>query len=105
MMEKCFICDVSLPDSPAPVTCVKCELNLRFCHPDHLLLHSPSALATCLPFTITTDPRYGRLLVAGRDIAPGELVIAETALAWGPHHIRGKLGCTELSASAPSTRD
>ena len=53
------------------------------------------AAADCLPWSIETSPEYGRYLVASRDIQPGELVLAETALCWGPSHHTSSSLCLE----------
>ena len=47
------------------------------------------------PWRVVSSGEYGRYLVATRDISPGELVLTDQALVWGPQHSATNLLCLE----------
>ena len=47
------------------------------------------------PWRVLSSGEYGRYLVASRDISPGELVLTDQALVWGPQHSATNLLCLE----------
>ena len=42
---------------------------------------------------VTTCFRYGRYMVAAKDIAPGEIILTEEPLTWGPYTTNNVLVC------------
>ena len=98
MVQPCFICSSSSGDEH--VQCLRCSDSPFFCCNDHLLLHHPQD--QCLPFSIQFSEDSGRFLVASRDISPGELVLSEKSLIWGPNHT-DDLVCLECLTSVTET--
>ena len=49
---------------------------------------------SCVPWRVERSAEYGRYLVANRDIRPGELVLQDQAVCWGPEHSSSLL-CVE----------
>ena len=88
---KCYLC-TGFVNGDDLFQCPNCEAHPVFCSASHLALHSPDNV--CLPWTISSNDQYGRYLVAARDISPGELVVVEKAVSWGPNHSPDRL-CLE----------
>ena len=42
---------------------------------------------------IERDERFGRYMVANRDILPGQLILAEEPIVWGPNTTNRNLVC------------
>ena len=55
-----------------------------FCSDQHRALHEDGG--QCLPFLVTSRAGVGRCVMAARDIAPGQLIFREEAVAIGPNH-------------------
>lgn len=72
----CFLCGAASTSA-----CAHCG-KASFCGAAHQRLHRLSD--ACLPFRVAVSPVKGRCLVAVRDIAPGELVLADASAANGP---------------------
>ena len=95
MTESCYLCCRAVP-SPQ-WRCERHETARVFCSENHLRLHRPGQADNddCLPWSIQTSAQYGRYLVASRDIQPGELVLVEAAVSWGPDHHTSRPLCLE----------
>ena len=106
----CYLCCRAL--SSLQFRCENHQPARLFCSENHLNLHKPGqgeckaslssllssllvAAADCLPWSIEASPQYGRYLVASRDIQPGEEVLQEEALCWGPQHAATASLCLE----------
>ena len=50
-------------------------------------------LATTHLWRIERDERFGRYMVATRDILPGQLIFAEEPIMWGPNTTNRNLVC------------
>ena len=96
----CFLCGKS-----AFVECQECH-QAWFCSPEHLEeLHQPPK---CFPIKVASSEAVGRYLVATRDLAPLDLVLADTATPQGPPHdtMVVCLGCLRpINPSGQATED
>ena len=57
------------------------------------------------PWSVRSHPEYGRYLVASRDIQPGQLVLREDCLVWGPNTGLGRLVCVECLCDVEVRQD
>ena len=72
----------------------KCSLcGQAVCQGDLRLHTNPEVEDHCFPWRVENLPGCGRVLIATRDIAPFELVIADSALALVPNDVPVCLGC------------
>ncbi|XP_057320206.1 SET domain-containing protein SmydA-8-like [Microplitis mediator] len=86
------ICEVC--KSEAKHRCTGCKIKF-YCGAAHQRDDWPQHKLTCRPWEINESPELGKHLIATRDLNPGDLVIAETPLVWGParHIERVCVGC------------
>ncbi|KAH0561579.1 SET domain-containing protein SmydA-8-like [Cotesia glomerata] len=75
---KCGVCQ-----SEAKHRCTGCKTKF-YCSAAHQRDDWPSHKLTCRSWRVNTSPELGNHLIAARDLNPGDLVIAETPLVWGP---------------------
>ncbi|XP_060523200.1 uncharacterized protein LOC132700097 [Cylas formicarius] len=68
---------------PAALKCSACKLA-SYCGKEHQKSHWKDHRAVCRPFEIVVDPDIGRCLVATRDLKPGDLILTENPLVFGP---------------------
>ncbi|KYB26114.1 SET domain-containing protein SmydA-8 [Tribolium castaneum] len=87
--NRCEVCE-----KPALHKCGKCH-NAHYCDKKHQREHWKQHKSVCQPFKICEDAVLGRHLVATRALKPGEVVIQEAPLIWGPSYnsIPVCLGC------------
>ncbi|CAH1964733.1 unnamed protein product [Acanthoscelides obtectus] len=78
MGDKCAECG-----EPAELKCSACKL-VSYCGKEHQKKDWKNHKAVCRPFEILEDPVLGKCLVATRDIKPGDIVMAEYPLVYGP---------------------
>uniref|UniRef100_A0A6P7GLW2 SET domain-containing protein SmydA-8-like n=1 Tax=Diabrotica virgifera virgifera TaxID=50390 RepID=A0A6P7GLW2_DIAVI len=78
MSEKCEICE-----EPSELKCSACKL-VSYCCKDHQKQGWKAHKPLCRPFEIQEDPVIGKCLVATRDIKPGDLILSECPLVYGP---------------------
>ncbi|XP_055598472.1 SET domain-containing protein SmydA-8-like [Uranotaenia lowii] len=88
------ICPVC--NQPAKKRCSGCS-SAYYCSVDHQRQDWKHHKNVCHPFKICSDERYGRYLVATKDIKAGEVVLKESPLVQGPAQITGPVcvGCLE----------
>ena len=88
-MSCCFICP-----SPCLETCPRCE-RVQYCL-EHSQYHRDTE--QCFPYTVSHAEGVGRLLLASRDIHPGDVIFREEALVTGPGKTTRPvcLGCLDL---------
>ncbi|KAI4456979.1 set and mynd domain containing arthropod-specific member 4 isoform a [Holotrichia oblita] len=87
--SKCEICQ-----KPAPQKCSGCH-TVHYCSKEHQKVAWKSHRKVCKPFMICEDEFLGRYLVATKPLKPGDVVIKEDPLIWGPSQITVPvcLGC------------
>ncbi|KAJ8981905.1 hypothetical protein NQ317_007297 [Molorchus minor] len=85
----CEICQ-----KPASQKCGKCH-SVYYCSKEHQKNGWKVHKKLCKPFKICHDETLGRHLVATKDIKPGDIILQEPALIWGPSQITVPvcLGC------------
>lgn len=90
--SKCNVCE-----KPALQKCGGCH-SVHYCSREHQKADWKSHKKMCKPFKVCTDEIFGRHLVALRDIKPGEIVLQERPLIWGPSQITVPvcLGCGNI---------
>ena len=74
--ETCFLCPASWEEE-----CEFCEMSVRYCR-EHKILHRRDSY--CHLYTVDQLEGVGRIMVAGRDIEPGEVVYREVEMVVGP---------------------
>lgn len=77
-MTACFLCG----SVESLSMCEKCGL-CWFCG-DHEAMHRTGENKSCFPFKIERRRNVGRVVVASRDIQPGELILTDKAISHGP---------------------
>lgn len=75
---KCAECN-----EPAELKCSGCKL-VSYCCKDHQKKHWKEHKALCRPFEIAKDPELGQCLIATRDLKPGDLILVENPIVFGP---------------------
>ena len=78
-MRDCAVCGV-----PASTWCGGCG-NVSYCSATCQKKNWPGHKAACQPTKTLTSPDLGNYLVAGRDLAPGDLLLDEDVAVLGPH--------------------
>lgn len=78
MSEKCEVCG-----EPSELKCSACKL-VSYCGKEHQKQGWKDHKISCKPFEIQTDPVYGKCMVATRDIKPGDIILTELPLVYGP---------------------
>ncbi|XP_046657363.1 SET domain-containing protein SmydA-8-like [Daphnia pulicaria] len=80
--ELCAVCC-----SKASQICGGCA-QVFYCAKDHQKQHWPIHKSQCKPYKIVCDQKFGRFMVASKNIRPGEIIFRDKALITGP-----KQGC------------
>ncbi|CAH1164666.1 unnamed protein product [Phyllotreta striolata] len=78
MGEKCAECG-----APSELKCSACKLA-SYCSKEHQKQHWKNHKTACRPFEIQVDPLIGKCLVATRDIKPGDVILSELPIVYGP---------------------
>nr|XP_023028068.1 protein msta-like [Leptinotarsa decemlineata] len=88
----CAVCQ-----KPAGHKCGGCH-NVYYCSKEHQKSGWKSHKKQCRPFKITSNDILGRFLKATKDIKPGEIVLQENPLIWGPSQttVPVCLGCCKF---------
>jgi hypothetical protein len=73
--------------------------TLPLYHSTTLPIYRPPGLDRCLPYRVAHRPGVGRVLVAVRDVKPGELAILDRAISVLPENQPVCLGCLCLLRS------
>ncbi|CAH1119383.1 unnamed protein product [Phaedon cochleariae] len=79
--KKCEVCQ-----KQASHKCGGCH-NVYYCCKEHQRSGWKSHKNQCRPYKVCTDDILGRHLVATKDIKPGDLVLQEPPLIWGPAQV------------------
>jgi hypothetical protein len=75
---KCGVCD-----NEAKSRCAGC-FQMFYCSREHQKQDWNVHKTTCSPIKVKTCEKFGRYYVATRDIKPGEIVLRESPLVFGP---------------------
>jgi len=67
----------------ATLKCGNCKREF-YCGRSHQSEDWPRHRSACSAWKVDHDPDLGRHLLATRDLAPGDVIISETPLVWGP---------------------
>ncbi|KAG5318785.1 MSTAA protein, partial [Pseudoatta argentina] len=81
----------------ATLKCGSCRREF-YCDKSHQSQDWPRHRSTCSGWEIGRDSVLGRHLLATRDLAPGDVILTETPLVWGPSthtNQRVCVGCSE----------
>ncbi|EFN78851.1 SET domain-containing protein SmydA-8 [Harpegnathos saltator] len=85
------VCPVCGKD--ATLKCGNCRREF-YCDKSHQSRDWPRHKSLCCAWEIGQDPQLGRHLLAARDLAPGDVILSEVPLAWGPSiHARDQRLC------------
>lgn len=77
----------------ATLKCGNCRREF-YCDKSHQSQDWPRHKSTCNAWQISHSSDLGRHLLATRDLAPGDVVLSETPLVWGPSiHNSGQRVC------------
>lgn len=76
--QKCAECQ-----KPAELKCSACKL-VTYCCKDHQKKHWKQHKNICKAYEVITSKEVGRCLVASRDLNPGDVIINELPLVYGP---------------------
>ncbi|RZB39814.1 msta, isoform B-like [Asbolus verrucosus] len=68
---------------PAELKCSACKL-VSYCNKEHQKKHWKTHKLLCRPYEIISTKEVGRCLVATRDLNPGDLILSELPLVYGP---------------------
>ncbi|KAL3272852.1 hypothetical protein HHI36_014313 [Cryptolaemus montrouzieri] len=68
---------------PAELKCSGCKM-VSYCSKDHQKKHWKQHKALCRPFEIGETAEIGKCLIATRDLNPGDLILVEQPLVYGP---------------------
>lgn len=97
-VHKCAECQ-----QPAELKCSGCKL-VWYCNQGHQKSNWKIHKTICRPYTIEQTPQLGRFLVATRDIQPGDLILTELPLVFGPRPYpieEGPVPCVGCSKLVP----
>ncbi|XP_055372325.1 SET domain-containing protein SmydA-8 [Condylostylus longicornis] len=88
-VNRCAICQIE-----SKLRCSNCNF-VYYCSAAHQKQDWKQHKQQCHPFIIKSNEKYGRYLVASRNIRAGEIVLKEKALVSGPSQITGPvcIGC------------
>jgi len=67
----------------ATLKCGSCRREF-YCDKSHQSQDWPRHKSMCCAWRIDRDSDLGRHLLADRDLAPGDVILSETPLVWGP---------------------
>ncbi|KAL1497645.1 hypothetical protein ABEB36_008568 [Hypothenemus hampei] len=68
---------------PADLKCSACKL-VAYCGKEHQKKHWKEHKSFCRPFEVVENSQKGKCLVATRDLQPGDLILTEYPLIYGP---------------------
>ena len=93
-LETCFLCN----GKPRPEL-TEDGTDVQYCGEVCKELHFPPDKETAWPIVVKYRSQVGRYILASRDIAAGEIIFTEEALALGPAHdsLPSCLNCLKLS--------
>lgn len=97
MEDICPICN-----QRATLKCSGCKQQF-YCKKEHQRVDWPRHKSTCQAWEIRENSELGRHLLASRDLNPGDVILSESPLAWGPSiHSDQRLcvGCGKQCKSA-----
>ena len=77
-MAPCFYCLANSENS-----CSSCN-NISYCSKQHFDIHK-STSGECLPVSINFDQKCGKYCIATKDIKSFDVVLEDTAIAWGTY--------------------
>ena len=77
-MAPCFYCLANSENS-----CSSCN-NISYCSKQHFDIHK-STSGECLPVSIHFDQKCGKYCIASKDIKSFDVVLEDTAIAWGTY--------------------
>ncbi|XP_031847216.1 SET domain-containing protein SmydA-8-like isoform X1 [Nomia melanderi] len=78
--DGCPICGDRLN---ATLRCSGCRRQV-YCSKEHQRQDWPNHRSVCQAWEIHESPELGRHLLASRDLSPGDLILSESPLVWGP---------------------
>lgn len=86
---KCAVCSIE-----SKLKCSNCS-QVYYCSANHQKQDWKNHKPRCHPFLIESNEKFGRYLIASRDIRAGEIILKEAALVCGPSQITGPVcvGC------------
>ncbi|KAF7280479.1 hypothetical protein GWI33_005821 [Rhynchophorus ferrugineus] len=68
---------------PADLKCSACKL-VAYCGKEHQKKHWKAHKSLCRPFEVAEDSTLGRCLIATRDLQPGDVILVEYPIIFGP---------------------
>ncbi|XP_017777961.1 PREDICTED: protein msta [Nicrophorus vespilloides] len=80
-VAKCAVCQ-----KPAQQKCSGCHL-VYYCSKEHQKDNWKLHKIDCKPFKISNDPNVGRHLIATRNLKPGDVILKEPPIVWGPSQV------------------
>ncbi|XP_022900342.2 SET domain-containing protein SmydA-8 [Onthophagus taurus] len=91
-VPKCAVCQ-----KKAPQRCAGCH-SVHYCSREHQKLGWKSHKKYCKPFKVCEDDVLGRYLVATKPLNPGDVILKEPPLIWGPAQqtVPVCLGCGKI---------
>ncbi|XP_046392646.1 uncharacterized protein LOC124160706 [Ischnura elegans] len=97
---KCSICSQS-----SSKVCSACK-QVAYCTEEHQIIHWEKHIKECCPFKVLCNEKLGRYAVAIRDLEPGEVVVREKPVVFGPKHFSPPicLGCLVPIQSSQNLR-
>ncbi|XP_076235634.1 SET and MYND domain containing, arthropod-specific, member 5 isoform X2 [Calliopsis andreniformis] len=87
----------------ATLRCSNCKQQF-YCSKDHQRQDWSSHKTTCQVWEIHENSELGRHLLASRDLNPGDLILSETPLVWGPALHTDQRVCVGCGKQCESTR-
>ncbi|XP_053973196.1 SET domain-containing protein SmydA-8-like [Hylaeus volcanicus] len=82
-MELETTCPICGDSTNATLKCSGCKLQV-YCSKDHQRRDWPRHKSVCHAWEIHENPELGRHLLASRDLNPGDVILSESPLVWGP---------------------
>ncbi|XP_043260854.1 SET domain-containing protein SmydA-8-like isoform X2 [Colletes gigas] len=76
-------CPICGAHSNAMLKCSGCKQQV-YCGKDHQRQDWPRHKSVCKAWEVHESPELGRYLLASRDLNPGDSIISESPLVWGP---------------------
>ncbi|GLV39505.1 SET and MYND domain containing arthropod-specific member 5 [Carabus blaptoides fortunei] len=88
---------------PAELKCSACKL-VWYCSKEHQKQHWKQHKNLCKSYEIGQSPELGRFMIASRDLTPGDLIVTESPLVFGPRPYpieEGPVPCIGCSRLCP----